>query len=219
MPKLRILVTAGPTREKLDPVRFLSNLSTGQMGYEIARLAKELGHDVTLISGPTALKVPAGVRFLSIESARDLKAAMARVWPQIDVLIMTAAVCDYEPIRYSSRKIKRVAFQALRLKRTPDLLKTFAKKKGEKILIGFCLETERVEANARRKLEEKRLDLIVANWLNRDNRPFGDNKFSMMLLGADGSTMKCKNVSKKQAAKVILKRMMKIVTAKNFKSS
>lgn len=219
MRKLHVLVTAGPTREKLDPVRFLSNLSTGEMGYAIARAAKRLGHAVTLISGPSALQPPQGVRLIPIESVMDLKRAMACAWPKVDVLIMTAAVCDYEPIRYSGRKIKRVAYQTIRLKRTPDLLKIFSQKKGKRVLIGFCLETEQVEGNARRKLKEKNLDLIVANWLSQQNNPFGDRKFSMAVLGANGRKRICRDVTKKRAADVILKEMTEIVTSRDLKKS
>ncbi len=210
MRKLNILVTAGPTREKIDPVRFLSNLSTGEMGYAIARLAKQMGHRVTLISGPTAIRPPKGAGFIPVTSARDLKRAVDACWKRTDVLIMTAAVSDYTPKKYSCEKLKRIGNRTIYLIKTPDILKSVAGRKGRKLVVGFCLETSGVEENAGRKLKDKNLDLIVANWYGPDNNPFGLGRFSMILIGADGRRKKHVGVTKRQAAGFILRRVMEI---------
>ena len=201
---LNVLVTAGPTREMLDPVRFLSNVSTGRMGYTIAGTARSLGHRVTLISGPTALIPPKGVRFVPVVTAGQMKRALMKAWPRTDVLIMTAAVCDYTPIRVSPQKIKRVKQKTIRFKRTPDLLKYFAKRKGKRLMVGFALETESVLRNAARKLKGKKLDYIVANWYGRGNNPFGDRAASVVLLARDGRVTPVSRMTKSKMARRLL---------------
>jgi len=209
------VVTAGPTREMLDPVRFLSNVSTGQMGYHIAREAKRMGFQVTLISGPTSLQALHGVRFVPVVSAEDMKKAVLRQWPKTDILIMTAAVCDYTPVRYSPQKIKRLKQKTIRFKRTSDILAAVGRRKGNRVLVGFSLETEKVEANAVQKLRRKNLDLIVANWFNARNNPFGNRNPSMLLIGRAGFRKPLTHVSKAHAARLILKEALKHVGAKN----
>ena len=168
----RLLVTAGPTREMLDPVRFLSNVSTGEMGYQIAKAAKQKKYQVTLISGPTALPQPKGVRFVSVVSTKDMERAVKRYFPKSDALIMTAAVCDYTPAKPSKQKIKRIQKKTVLFKRTNDILKSISSGKGKRIVMGFCLETEDLEKNAIRKLREKDLDYIAANAYNKSQNPF-----------------------------------------------
>ncbi|HUV31270.1 MAG TPA: bifunctional phosphopantothenoylcysteine decarboxylase/phosphopantothenate--cysteine ligase CoaBC [Acidobacteriota bacterium] len=161
----RVLVTAGPCREPLDPVRFLSNRSSGRMGHALARAAAELGAETTLVSGPTALDAPVGVDFVSIETTAELFKAVSRRFKRTDVLIMAAAPADFRPAAVSSQKIKKQrAALSMQLERTTDILATLGlKKKSGQILVGFAVETENGEANARRKLREKNLDLIVLN--------------------------------------------------------
>lgn len=202
--KPHLLVTAGPTREMLDPVRFLSNVSTGRMGYDIAQEAKRMGFLVTLISGPTQLVPPRGVRYVSVLTADEMKRAVFRFWPKTDILIMTAAVCDYTPVRFSPSKIKRIKQRTIRFKRTTDILESVGRRKGNRILVGFSLETEAVEENALRKLKAKNLDLIVANWYRRGNNPFGNNRTSMMFIDRIGSKRKFYRVTKLEAAKALL---------------
>jgi len=207
MPKVkrpRVIVTAGPTREMLDAVRFISNVSTGEMGYAIARQARKLGWKVTLISGPTALKPPAGVRFVPILNAQDLLNAILNFWPQTDVLIMSAAVCDFKPEIYSVRKIKRKQGLTLSLKATPDILEFFGRRKQDRMVVGFALETEDLEKNARRKLVRKHLDLMVANQLGKGNEPFGKGRHAFMLIGKNDFRRDFKRVSKDRMAKAIL---------------
>ena len=207
----RLLVTAGPTREMLDPVRFLSNVSTGQMGYQVARAAKRRGFQVTLVSGPTAIPKPSGVKFVPVLTAGEMKRAISRFWSRTDVLIMTAAVCDYMPVRFSPTKIKRIKQRTVRFKRTPDILEFLGKRKGKRLMIGFALETENVQKNALRKLKRKNLDLIVANWYGRGNYPFGKSRFSAVFMSASGNQKRLDHVSKEEAAKALLEEVARLI--------
>ncbi|MEJ5259147.1 MAG: phosphopantothenoylcysteine decarboxylase [Anaerohalosphaeraceae bacterium] len=163
--KRRILITAGGTREYIDPVRFLSNAGSGQMGYALARAALRAGHRVTLISAPTTLKPPAQAELLRVVSCQDMFRAVKEKFPQSDCLIMTAAVSDYTPVKKEKTKMKKSrGILTLRLKPTPDILAWAGrhKKKGQ-ILVGFALEDKNLKQNAEQKLRRKNLDLIVAN--------------------------------------------------------
>jgi len=168
---MRILVTAGGTREYIDPVRFISNASSGRMGYALARAALKAGHEVTLITGPTALKPPAGAKVIAVESAAQMFAVVKEHFPTCDCLIMAAAVADYTPARPSRTKLKKQpARLTLELKPTPDILKWAGRQSRvgcahhkPKIVVGFALEDKDLRANAERKMREKYLDIIVAN--------------------------------------------------------
>jgi len=212
--KPRLLVTAGPTREMLDPVRFLSNVSTGHMGYEVARTAKQMGFRVTLISGPTALTPPRGIRYIPVLTADDMKRAVFKCWPQADALVMTAAVCDYTPVRFSVSKIKRIKQKTIEFKRTEDILESVGKKKGTRIVVGFALETEAVERNALRKLKQKNLDLIAANWYNFKNNPFGNTRTSMILIDQKGLKKPLYRMTKRELSKAILKEVRLLLSMK-----
>lgn len=203
--KKRLLVTAGPTREMLDPVRFLSNVSTGTMGYAIAREAKRMGYQVTLVSGPVALTPPSGVRFVPVVTADEMKRAVFSAWPRTDILIMTAAVCDYTPVHFSRQKIKRIKQKTIRFKRTPDILKQVSQKKGKRIMVGFALETESLLKNAKRKLKGKNLDFIVANWYGKGNNPFGPRRASMILMDRSGGLKYYRRLGKAGTARKLLK--------------
>ena len=161
---MHILITAGPTREPIDPVRFLSNRSTGRMGFAIAQAAAEAGHTVTLIAGPVELPTPPNVRRVDVVTARDMLAAVQRELVQADVLIASAAVADWRPETCSPTKLKKSGMNGvLRLVPNPDILKTILPQKGNRRFIGFAAETGEPTAEAGRKLREKGLDLIVAN--------------------------------------------------------
>jgi phosphopantothenoylcysteine decarboxylase/phosphopantothenate--cysteine ligase len=164
-PRLRILVTAGPTREYLDPVRYLSNDSSGQMGFAIAQAAARRRHAVTLVHGPVALKPPAGVTVCPVISADDMWQACRDAWPAHDVLIMAAAVADFAPARRVRDKLKKAeAEQTIGLKPTRDILATLARRRRpDQVVIGFALEDRDAEARAAAKLRAKRLDAIVLN--------------------------------------------------------
>ncbi len=170
----RLVVTAGRTEQPLDPVRFITNRSTGKMGYAIAEQARRRGADVALISGPTELTTPAGVQTESIRTVADLKAATVRAYQHADALIMTAAVLDFRPEHVSESKIKkRDGGHSLHLLPNEDFLISLGQNKGERVVIGFAMETDHALENARKKLHEKNLDLIVLNELNVEGAGFG----------------------------------------------
>ncbi|MCL1887309.1 MAG: hypothetical protein FWF96_00350 [Kiritimatiellaeota bacterium] len=161
---MNLLVTAGPTREMLDPVRFFSNRSTGKMGFAVASVAACHGHNVRLIAGPVALATPEGVERIDVISARDMLAAVEKNLDGCDALVMTAAVADWRPCHENAQKLKKGTMSpVIELEPNPDILKTIAPRKGKKIFVGFAAETENLLAEAQRKLVEKKLDLLVAN--------------------------------------------------------
>lgn len=160
----RVLITAGPTREPIDPVRFVSNRSSGKMGFAVAQAAREAGATVVLVAGPVSVPTPAGVARIDVESAADMLAAVLRELPGTDVFISTAAVADYRPARCAQQKIKKTTeTMDLSLERTTDVLATVAAHVERPFVVGFAAETESVENNARAKLMKKNLDMIAAN--------------------------------------------------------
>ncbi len=164
---MRILVTAGGTREYIDPVRFISNASTGKMGYAIARTAAARGHIVTLITAPTAMKTPSHVDTVNVVTSREMFDAVKDNFDQCDCLIMAAAVSDYAPVRTSKKKMKKSASDlTVKLKPTSDILAWAGKNKKGRIVVGFALEDEKLLERAEQKLTDKNLDMIVANSLS-----------------------------------------------------
>jgi phosphopantothenoylcysteine decarboxylase/phosphopantothenate--cysteine ligase len=200
----RILVTAGPTRESLDPVRYLSNHSTGEMGYAAAREAQRRGFQVTLISGPVALDAPAGVEMVHVTSALELQRACLKHFPRNDALIMSAAVCDFRPSRVSKQKLKRLGKLCLTLEKTPDILAALSARRKHQLMIGFCLETEQWLSRARSKLLGKKLDGIVANRLTSRHSPFGKVKAEVAFLDGSGGEIFLKGKSKRSLAHSLL---------------
>ena len=172
---MRILVSAGPTREFVDPVRFLSNRSTGRMGFAVAAAAVAAGHEVALVAGPVEIEPPAGLAALDrVVSARDMLAALRRRLAWCDALVMTAAVADFRPARRAPRKVHKGAMpESLRLVRNPDILATLRPRKGGRIFVGFAAETDDVLASAAAKLARKGLNLIVANDVTKPGAGFG----------------------------------------------
>ena len=181
---MNCLISAGPTREWIDPVRFLSNPSSGKMGYALARAAVDRGMQVTLVSGPTALKAPAGAEVLFVETAREMQEAMSQRFAKADLIIMSAAVSDHRPETRSKQKQKKEQMRmTLDLVANPDILMELGKqKKNGQTLVGFAAETENLLPNARRKLREKNLDWIVANDVSEKDRGFQSdfNKISLL---------------------------------------
>jgi phosphopantothenoylcysteine decarboxylase/phosphopantothenate--cysteine ligase len=201
-----IVITAGPTREKIDPVRFISNYSTGMFGYEIAKEAARRGCKVTLVSGPTCLASPAGIRTVRVESAAEMGEAVRRALKGACCLIMAAAVSDWRVKRASDKKLKRGSGKAtLELAENRDILAAIGKdrKKGL-FLAGFALETEAVEQNALKKLRAKKLDMIIANVVGKKLSPFGDNNTNIMILDRLGRKTVVRGTTKRRAAKIIL---------------
>lgn len=161
---MKLLVSAGPTREYFDSVRFISNASSGRMGYAIARAAASLGHAVTLVSGPVEIEPPQGVKVIRVETSGEMAAACKRVFPFVDAAVMAAAVSDYRPVRRTARKSAKSkrAFRVL-LEPTEDIAAALGRRKGRRVLVGFALDDHNGRAHAERKLRAKRFDLIVLN--------------------------------------------------------
>jgi phosphopantothenoylcysteine decarboxylase / phosphopantothenate---cysteine ligase len=179
----KLLITAGPNREPLDPVRYLSNRSSGKMGYALARAAVRRGAEVTLVSGPTALEPPAGTRVIAVTTAVEMRDAVLGEFAHCTGIVMAAAVTDYRPATVADRKIKRGKAQVeLRLEPNPDILNELGRQKDGKFLIGFAAETEDLTANAEKKLREKNLDMIVANNVAEAGSGFdGDTNIATIL--------------------------------------
>ncbi len=201
----RVLVSAGPTQEPLDPIRFLSNRSSGKMGHAVARVAARRGAEVTLVTGPTALPPPPGVRVLRIETASEMARALTAEFPRASVLVMSAAVADYRPRRALSRKLKKSMHGlTLELERNADILTGLARRKGRRIVVGFAAETHDVVAEARRKLREKHLDLIVANDVTAPGAAVGGDTNVVHLLDAAGLDEPLPQLPKEEVASRIL---------------
>jgi len=182
----RVLITAGPTRERIDPVRFISNRSSGKMGFAVAQAAREAGAKVVLVAGPVSLATPAGVERVDVESAADMLSAVLRALPGTDLFISTAAVADYRPARAAEQKIKKTNDSLeLVMERTADVLATVAARSERPFVVGFAAETESVEQNARSKLLKKNLDLIAANEVGHD-RAFDSEDNQLIVLTRSG---------------------------------
>lgn len=214
----KVLVTAGPTRESFDPVRFISNHSSGKMGYAIAAMARHRGADVTLVSGPCALDAPRGVKCIPVTSALDMRNAVIEKMPDSSIIIKAAAVADYRPAQESSSKIKkRKGPLSLELERNPDIIEEVGKKKGDKILVGFAMETENLVENARGKLAAKNMDMIVANDLSRPDAGFQADTNLVKIIDAAGSVDELPLLDKMEVANRILDKVVKIKTSRKAK--
>jgi len=201
----KVIVTAGPTIEKIDPVRFISNHSTGKMGYAIAAEAVHTGADVILISGPVSIQPPAGVHVINVESAEEMYEAVMKEYTNADIVIKTAAVADYRPKNSYDHKVKKQpGEQILELERTNDILLELGKKKAQQILIGFAAETDHVAEYAQDKLMKKNADMIVANNVKAEGAGFGTDTNIVTLFKRDGSFIELPLMSKKEIAVRIL---------------
>lgn len=209
MAALRFVVTAGPTREFLDPVRFLSNPSTGRMGFAVARAAKAMGHGVTLVAGPVELKTPAGVKRVDVVSARDmLKAVRAALVEEAGpvVLVMTAAVADWRPSVRAVRKLKKENMpDTMRLVRNPDILKSIGPRRKGDLRIGFAAETGNPVSEAVRKCREKNLDFVVANDVTKPGAGFGVATNRVTFVFPDGRLEQFPLLSKYAVARRIVR--------------
>ena len=204
-----IIVTAGPTCEDLDPVRFLTNRSSGKMGYALAQAAVRRGASVILISGPTRLDPPQGVQFVSVRNTEQMHRAVLEHFPRATALIMAAAVADYRPVETHPKKIKRVSGRLnLELESTLDILADVALGKGDRLLIGFAAETENVPAHARAKLESKQADLIVANDVTAEGAGFDHDTNVITLYFRDGTEKAYPRMPKIDAAHRILDQLV-----------
>lgn len=203
-----VLVTAGPTVEDLDPVRFVSNRSSGKMGYRLAEAARDRGARVVLVSGPTALPQPPGLEFVAVRSAEQMHAAVMARAGAASILAMAAAVSDYRPAQAFPQKLKK-AEGALQVEmvRTPDILRAVGAAKGRQFVIGFAAETEKLVESARRKRVDKNADLIVANDVSEDGAVFGNDENAAVLIDAQGET-KVPRTSKRALAERIWDRVV-----------
>jgi len=204
----RILITAGPTQEEIDPVRYISNHSSGKMGYAIARQARLRGAEVTLVTGPTSIPVPHGVSVVRVESAQQMREAVLQRLEQSDIVIKAAAVADYRPSLRATMKVKKsAAHLAIDLEKNPDILAEIGANKGDRLLIGFAAETEELVANATKKLAQKNLDLIVANDVSLAGAGFNVETNIVKLLYRDGRVEDIPIMGKIELAGLILNRV------------
>jgi phosphopantothenoylcysteine decarboxylase/phosphopantothenate--cysteine ligase len=211
-----VLVTAGPTREYLDPVRFLTNRSSGKMGYALAEEARRRGADVVLVSGPTPLMPPDGVELISVQTADEMGAAVSQRFDQADIVIMAAAVSDIKFADTSPQKLKKKSLTAtITVQPTADILKSLGQKKADKILVGFAAETEQIEKNALQKAQNKNLDFIVANNVNEEGIGFESDFNRVSLVFQDGTIMHSEKKSKPDISQLILDEIEVLIGKKN----
>jgi len=205
----KLLITAGPNREPLDPVRYLSNRSSGKMGYALARAAIRRGAEVALISGPTELEPPAGARLTSVTTAAEMRHAVLEEFSGCTAVIMAAAVSDYRPVDFARKKIKRGKGPIeLRLEPNPDILKEISARKNGKMLVGFAAETGKLVANAAKKLKDKNLDMIVANNVSEAGAGFDVDTNVATILDRAGTVRSLPLMSKDELAEQILDHLL-----------
>ncbi|HAY21194.1 MAG TPA: bifunctional phosphopantothenoylcysteine decarboxylase/phosphopantothenate--cysteine ligase CoaBC [Desulfobacterales bacterium] len=210
----RILVSAGPTHEDLDPVRFLTNRSTGKMGYALAQMARRRGADVCLVSGPSSLAAPLGVERLMVRSALEMQQVLLERFPETDALLMAAAVSDYRPASFAGQKIKRGGDEMIvRLTHNPDILQSLSSLKTRQVMVGFAAETEDIYTHARQKLERKHLDLIVANDVKALNSGFAVDTNQVTIIHRSGQVEPLPLLSKAAAADRVLDRLVALLDA------
>lgn len=201
----KVLVTAGPTQEKVDPVRYFSNHSSGKMGYALAAAAVDLGAEVTLISGPTDLPALRGVTIIQVTTAEEMHAAVMERFNASDIVIKAAAVSDYRPNRTYDQKLKKQPDHLnIEMERTQDILADLGEQKQHQLLVGFAAESENMEANALEKLQKKNLDLVVANHIVGENSGFRGDHNKVTIFRSDGSRRELETMPKSKAAAVIV---------------
>jgi len=212
---IRIKVTAGPTEESIDPVRFISNRSTGHMGYRIAEEALKRKHKVTLVSGPVDIIPPRACGFISIRTADELLRELKKIIGKTDCLFMCAAVSDFKVSEIATRKIKRDKSINIKLMPNKDILQELEKYHKRKLFIGFSLETENLVKNSYVKLKSKKLDLIVANSLTKSHNPFGNNKLDVTIIDRNRHVFKIRDRNKAFIAHVLLDKIEEMWYLKN----
>ncbi|HEX4486572.1 MAG TPA: bifunctional phosphopantothenoylcysteine decarboxylase/phosphopantothenate--cysteine ligase CoaBC [Terriglobales bacterium] len=204
-----ILITAGPTRERIDPVRYLTNRSSGRMGYALAEAALRRGARVLLVSGPTALKAPASSEVTSVETAAEMREAALRLLPSASIVIKTAAVADYRPKQIAEQKMKRTGPLSLELEPTEDILAELGRRKTSQIIVGFAAETQNALENARKKLASKKLDAIVVNDVSREGVGFDSDRNAVTIIAHD-EIVEVPETSKWEVAQRVLDQVVKL---------
>jgi len=211
----KILITAGPTEEPLDPVRFITNLSSGKMGYALAIAAHRRGAEVTLISGPTNLPLPSAEKIIKVRTAKEMHKAVMDNYKKVSIIIKAAAVADYCPKESATEKIKKdKKTLSLELKNNPDIIAEVGKNKGDRILVGFAMETQNLLTNAREKLKNKNMDLIVANNLREEGAGFRTDTNIITIIDCMGKAESFEKMTKIEAAGAILNCVLKIINKK-----
>jgi phosphopantothenoylcysteine decarboxylase/phosphopantothenate--cysteine ligase len=206
-----VLITAGPTQEPLDPVRFISNRSSGKMGYALAEAAAERGAQVILVSGPVQLHEPRGVRVVHVRTAREMHDAVMEHLPEAGIIVKSAAVADYHLSQVPRNKVKKTAMRmSLDLDPTPDILAELGQKKGDRLLIGFAAETENLVESARQKLESKNCDMVVANLVNQEATGFESDDNEVVLVLSTGKTIPLSRAPKREIADRIFDQVLKL---------
>ena len=199
---MKFVITAGPTREPIDPVRFLSNRSSGKMGYAIAAAALEEYHHVVLISGPVALPVPLGAEIIRVTTGDEMFEAVSAQLADCDVLVMCAAVCDYKPVERAPQKMKKQSAPfSLALTPARDILASLTRPDRDCFIVGFAAETQEMEANAQRKMAEKKCDMMVANDVSSEEAGMDSDDNELTILYKNGEQKKLPRAKKKMAAK------------------
>lgn len=197
----KVLISAGPTISKIDPVRFITNHSTGKMGYAIAEEARDRGADVTLVTGPTSVAVPKGINVINVETNSEMKESILANYDDADIVIKSAAVADYKAKNYSEQKIKKGEGDlTITFERDSDILKLLGDKKKKQILVGFAAESNNIIENAKKKLVSKKLDFIVANDISSKDIGFGSTDNKVTIISKDGNKLELDRMSKKQVA-------------------
>jgi phosphopantothenoylcysteine decarboxylase/phosphopantothenate--cysteine ligase len=200
-----VLVTAGPTQEALDPVRFITNRSSGKMGYAVAQAAAQRGAQVILVSGPVALKTPPGVLLVPVQTAQEMRKAVMEHLEQSSIIIKTAAVADYYVADIPKQKLKKTATRlSLEMDPTPDILAEVGQKKGDRLLIGFAAETDNLLEEARRKMTQKKCDMLVANLVNRKGLGFESDQNEVDIITQTGQVVHAGPADKAEIAERIL---------------
>lgn len=209
---MKVLISAGPTREKIDPARFISNFSSGKMGYALAAASAKSGLKTVLVSGPVSIKPPRNVKIINVESSAEMTCEIRREAKNSDIIIMAAAVADYRPLKYANEKIKKSHSEkiTIELEKTEDILASLGKnKKKGQILCGFSAETSKLVPNALKKLKSKNLDWIIANEIGRPGRGFGCDTNEVIMISKDGEKVKFPLQKKRPLAEKILKLILR----------
>lgn len=206
-----VLITAGPTKEYIDPVRFISNGSSGKMGYALAKVALNRGARVILVSGPVKLKKPVGAEIVEVTTAQEMYDEVVKRFECADIIVKAAAVSDYKPMNISNNKIKKTSETlTIELQKTPDILKHIGLRKGNRTVVGFSMETEKLEQYAMVKLKEKNLDMIVANNINEQGAGFGKDTNVVKIINKYGETKDLPLMTKDQVSDVIFNEILKM---------
>ncbi|MEM5768185.1 MAG: bifunctional phosphopantothenoylcysteine decarboxylase/phosphopantothenate--cysteine ligase CoaBC, partial [Bacillota bacterium] len=212
----KILITAAGTQEPIDPVRYIGNRASGKMGYALAEAAKNKGASVVLVSGPTHLAPPAGVELIAVNTAGEMRDAVVSRFPELDVVIKTAAVADYRPKVTTEQKIKKAAGElVLTLEKTPDILRELGQQKQHQILVGFAAETENLLEHGRDKLYRKNLDMLVVNDVTAAGAGFATDTNIVNIMFPDGTVEEWPIMTKKRVAEKLLGKIIELMQKKS----